>query len=72
MYHFSMFHASHHITPIPATEDEVFGYLSHFIYLCLFLFMKISSLIGLKLFSCSVRLRMKQMQLKLLQRLFAR
>uniref|UniRef100_A0A7N2QZM6 AAA ATPase AAA+ lid domain-containing protein n=1 Tax=Quercus lobata TaxID=97700 RepID=A0A7N2QZM6_QUELO len=23
MYHFSMFHASHHITPVPATEDEM-------------------------------------------------
>ncbi|KAF3524632.1 hypothetical protein F2Q69_00051598 [Brassica cretica] len=23
MYHFSMFHASHHIVPVPATEDEV-------------------------------------------------
>uniref|UniRef100_A0A7N2M1Z8 Uncharacterized protein n=1 Tax=Quercus lobata TaxID=97700 RepID=A0A7N2M1Z8_QUELO len=23
MYHFSMFHASHHITPVPATEDEI-------------------------------------------------
>ncbi|PON93628.1 Transmembrane protein [Trema orientale] len=23
LYHFSMFHASHHITPVPATEDEI-------------------------------------------------
>ncbi|CAK9330131.1 unnamed protein product [Citrullus colocynthis] len=23
LYHFSMFHASHHITPIPATDDEI-------------------------------------------------
>lgn len=23
MYHFSMFHASHHIAPVPATEEEV-------------------------------------------------
>ncbi|KAF5933701.1 hypothetical protein HYC85_029872 [Camellia sinensis] len=23
MYHFSMFHASHHITPVPATEEEI-------------------------------------------------
>ncbi|KAJ4712130.1 Transmembrane protein [Melia azedarach] len=23
LYHFSMFHASHHISPVPATEDEI-------------------------------------------------
>lgn len=26
MYHFSMFHASHHVTPVPATETEVIIY----------------------------------------------
>ncbi|XP_073122248.1 uncharacterized protein [Henckelia pumila] len=25
MYHFSMFHASHHISPVPATESEIEG-----------------------------------------------
>ncbi|MCH87277.1 hypothetical protein A2U01_0008143 [Trifolium medium] len=23
MYHFSMFHASHHIVPVPATKEEI-------------------------------------------------
>lgn len=27
MYHFSMFHASHHITPVPASEKEVLIFL---------------------------------------------
>lgn len=30
MYHFSMFHASHHIVPVPATKEEVY-----FKYWCL-------------------------------------
>lgn len=28
MYHFSMFHASHHIAPVPATESEVLLFLA--------------------------------------------
>ena len=27
LYHFSMFHASHHISPVPASENEVFNNL---------------------------------------------
>lgn len=34
LYHFSMFHASHHITPVPATEDEA----SCLLYMLLFIF----------------------------------
>lgn len=32
LYHFSMFHASHHISPVPATQDEV-----KFFFACFFL-----------------------------------
>ena len=37
LYHFSMFHASHHITPVPATEVEVITFGSHFMFSVAFL-----------------------------------
>lgn len=39
LYHFSMFHASHHLSPVPATQDEVKCLLGAiYVFLRMFLF----------------------------------